>query len=74
MALSFLYFAFFRLFAGRVAVLKNDRISLERGRPPRAPHIGGPEFDTVRNRFMAELGILDRPEGIAAEVALDPDR
>ncbi len=48
------------LLADRVLVLKEGRISLDETidltRPRR---IGGPEFDTYRDRFMVELGVLD---------------
>jgi sulfonate transport system ATP-binding protein len=49
------------LLADRVLVLKEGRISLDvtisLDRPRR---IGGPEFDAYRDRFLAELGVLDR--------------
>ncbi|HEX4218801.1 MAG TPA: ABC transporter ATP-binding protein [Acidimicrobiales bacterium] len=48
------------LLADRVFVLKDGQISLDLtidlSRPRR---IGGPEFDAFRDRFMAELGVLD---------------
>jgi sulfonate transport system ATP-binding protein len=59
------------LLADRVLVLKEGRISLDLeidlARPRR---IGGPEFDSFRDRFMVELGVLDpgRPGPEAAGV------
>ncbi|HXA33378.1 MAG TPA: ABC transporter ATP-binding protein [Acidimicrobiales bacterium] len=48
------------LLADRVFVLKDGRISLDLGIDlPRPRRIGGPEFDAFRDRFMAELGVLD---------------
>jgi sulfonate transport system ATP-binding protein len=53
------------LLADRVLVLKQGQISLDvaidLSRPRR---IGGPEFDALRNRFMAELGVLDPGRGV----------
>jgi sulfonate transport system ATP-binding protein len=53
------------LLADRVLVLKEGRISLdvEIGLP-RPRRIGGPEFDALRDRFMAELGVVDRGRGV----------
>jgi sulfonate transport system ATP-binding protein len=53
------------LLADRVLVLKEGRISLdvEIGLP-RPRRIGGPEFDALRDRFMAELGVVDRGGGL----------
>ena len=48
------------LLADRVLVLKDGRISLDLGIDlPRPRHIGGAEFDALRDQFMAELGVLD---------------
>jgi len=53
------------LLADRVLVLKEGRISLDLTIDlPRPRHIGGPAFDALRDRFLAELGVLDR--GLAA--------
>jgi hypothetical protein len=43
-------------------VLKDGGISLY-VRSPSPSHIGGPESDAVRIRFVVELGVLDRREG-----------
>jgi len=41
-------------------VLTNGRVSLDVTIDlPRPRRIGGPEFDAYRDRFMAELGVLD---------------
>jgi sulfonate transport system ATP-binding protein len=46
------------LLADRVFVLKDGRISLDlRVDLPRPRRIGGPEFDHLRDRFLAELGV-----------------
>jgi sulfonate transport system ATP-binding protein len=46
------------LLADRVFVLKDGRISLDlRVDLPRPRRIGGPEFDALRDRFLAELGV-----------------
>jgi sulfonate transport system ATP-binding protein len=46
------------LLADRVFVLKEGRISLDlRVDLPRPRRIGGPEFDALRDRFLAELGV-----------------
>jgi sulfonate transport system ATP-binding protein len=48
------------LLADRVFVLKDGRISLDLTIDlPRPRRLGGPEFDAFRDRFMAELGVLD---------------
>jgi sulfonate transport system ATP-binding protein len=48
------------LLADRVFVLKDGQISLDLTIDlPRPRRIGGPEFDAFRDRFMAELGVLD---------------
>jgi sulfonate transport system ATP-binding protein len=58
------------LLAGRVLVLKEGRISLDVEIDlPRPRTIGGPEFDSLRNRFMAELGVLDPGRGIPTPAA-----
>jgi sulfonate transport system ATP-binding protein len=52
------------LLADRVLVLKHGQISLDVEIDlPRPRRIGGPEFDALRNRFMAELGVLDPGRG-----------
>jgi sulfonate transport system ATP-binding protein len=52
------------LLADRVLVLKEGRISLDvaidLARPRR---VGGPEFDAYRDRFLAELGVVDPGPG-----------
>jgi sulfonate transport system ATP-binding protein len=46
------------LLADRVFVLKDGRISLDvRVDLPRPRRIGGPDFDGLRDRFLAELGV-----------------
>jgi sulfonate transport system ATP-binding protein len=46
------------LLADRVFVLKEGRISLDvRVDLPRPRRIGGPDFDSLRDRFLAELGV-----------------
>jgi sulfonate transport system ATP-binding protein len=53
------------LLADRVFVLKDGRISLDLAIDlPRPRRIGGPEFDQLRDRFMAELGVLDPGRGL----------
>jgi sulfonate transport system ATP-binding protein len=53
------------LLADRVFVLKDGRISLDLVIDlPRPRRIGGPEFDAFRDRFMAELGVLDPGRGL----------
>jgi sulfonate transport system ATP-binding protein len=53
------------LLADRVFVLKEGRISLDLTIDlPRPRRIGGPEFDALRDRFMAELGVLDPGRGL----------
>jgi len=53
------------LLADRVLVLKDGRISLDVPIDlPRPRHIGGPEFDGLRDRFLAELGVLDPTRGL----------
>ncbi len=48
------------LLADRVLVLKQGSISLDLAIDlPRPRRVGGPAFDELRNRFMAELGVLD---------------
>ena len=52
------------LLADRVLVLKEGRISLDVEIDLARPrHIGGPEFDALRDRFMAELGVFDPGRG-----------
>jgi sulfonate transport system ATP-binding protein len=54
------------LLADRVLVLKEGRISLDQPIDlPRPRRIGGPAFDALRDRFMAELGVLDPGRGLA---------
>jgi sulfonate transport system ATP-binding protein len=54
------------LLADRVLVLKEGRISLDQPiELPRPRRIGGPAFDAYRDRFMAELGVLDPGRGLA---------
>jgi sulfonate transport system ATP-binding protein len=53
------------LLADRVFVLKDGQISLDLTIDlPRPRRIGGPEFDAFRDRFMAELGVLDPGRGL----------
>jgi sulfonate transport system ATP-binding protein len=53
------------LLADRVFVLKDGQISLDLTIDlPRPRRIGGPEFDALRDRFMAELGVLDPGRGL----------
>jgi sulfonate transport system ATP-binding protein len=48
------------LLADRVLVLTGGRISLDVDIDlPRPRKVGGPEFDAYRDRFLAELGVLD---------------
>ena len=55
------------LLADRVLVLKQGSISLDLEVDlPRPRRVGGPEFDALRNRFMAELGVLDPNRGLGA--------
>ena len=59
------------LLADRVLVLKDGRISLDLEIDLARPrHIGGPEFDTFRDRFMVELGVLDPGRTSAGRKAL----
>ena len=52
------------LLADRVLVLKDGRISLDVVVDlPRPRRIGGADFDALRDRFMAELGVLDPGRG-----------
>ena len=60
------------LLADRVVVLKDGRISLDvRISLPRPRRIGGPEFDAYRDRFLAELGVVDPGRGLPAPSASD---
>ncbi|HEX4246103.1 MAG TPA: ABC transporter ATP-binding protein [Acidimicrobiales bacterium] len=53
------------LLADRVFVLTDGQISLDLTIDlPRPRRIGGPEFDALRDRFMAELGVLDPGRGL----------
>ena len=55
------------LLADRVLVLKQGSISIDLEVDlPRPRRVGGPEFDALRNRFMAELGVLDPNRGLGA--------
>jgi sulfonate transport system ATP-binding protein len=48
------------LLADRVLVLTEGRISLDLAIDlPRPRRVGGPEFDAFRDRFLAELGVLE---------------
>jgi sulfonate transport system ATP-binding protein len=48
------------LLADRVLVLTGGRISLDLAIGlPRPRRVGGPEFDAYRDRFLAELGVLE---------------
>jgi sulfonate transport system ATP-binding protein len=48
------------LLADRVLVLTGGRISLDLAIDlPRPRRVGGPEFDAYRDRFLAELGVLE---------------
>lgn len=59
------------LLADRVLVLKEGRISLDVTIDlPRPRWIGGPAFDAYRDRFMAELGVLDPGRGLPAPSGL----
>jgi sulfonate transport system ATP-binding protein len=54
------------LLADRVLVLKDGRISLDLTIDlPRPRRIGGGAFDALRDRFLAELGVLDPGRGVA---------
>jgi sulfonate transport system ATP-binding protein len=58
------------LLADRVFVLKDGRISLDLVIDlPRPRRIGGPEFDAFRDRFMADLGVLDPGRGLPVTVS-----
>jgi sulfonate transport system ATP-binding protein len=60
------------LLADRVLVLKEGRISLDVDLDlPRPRRIGGSEFDAYRDRFMAELGVLDPGRSLPGPVASD---
>jgi sulfonate transport system ATP-binding protein len=53
------------LLADRVFVLKDGRISLDLVIDlPRPRRVGGPAFDAFRDRFMAQLGVLDPGRGL----------
>jgi len=57
------------LLADRVLVLTDGRVSLDVTIDlPRPRRIGGPEFDAYRDRFMAELGVLDPGRGLPVSV------
>ena len=47
------------LLADRVAVLKDGRIAVDQPVDlPRPRRVGGPEFDGLRDRFLADLGVV----------------
>jgi sulfonate transport system ATP-binding protein len=51
------------LLADRILVLKSGRISLDTGVALDRPRVmGGPGFDQLRLRLLAELGVLDGSE------------
>ncbi len=55
------------LLADRVLVRKDGRISLDVDiELPRPRRIGGPGFDALRGRFLAELGVLGPGRGPVA--------
>jgi sulfonate transport system ATP-binding protein len=61
------------LLADRVLVLKQGSISLDLAIDlPRPRRLGGQEFDALRGRFMAELGVVD-PGGTLREPDVDRD-
>ncbi|HVX20978.1 MAG TPA: ABC transporter ATP-binding protein [Acidimicrobiales bacterium] len=60
------------LLADRVVVLKDGRLSMDVAVDlPRPRGIGGPGFDALRDRFLAELGVVDvrrhRPEPVVGD-------
>jgi len=60
------------LLADRVMVLKDGHISLDVTVDlPRPRRIGGPEFDGLRDRFLAELGVVDAQRHQPAPVVGD---
>jgi sulfonate transport system ATP-binding protein len=51
----------------RVLLLKEGHISLDVGIEQPCPRrIGGPEFDALPDRLLAELGVLDPGRGLVA--------
>ncbi len=60
------------LLADRAVVLKDGRFSLDLPIDLERPRrVGGPAFDELRDRFLAELGVLDRAHGAPVPVVGD---